>query len=58
MTLGAAGTSFPNLFASVVLARRSLGGMAVTNALVGGTSVWSEQGPINGTRIIPGVKIA
>lgn len=32
LTLGAAGTSLPNLFCSVIVARRGLGDMAVSNA--------------------------
>merc|ERR1712185_545409 len=35
ITFSAAGTSFPNLFASMVVARQGLGNMAVSNALGG-----------------------
>jgi len=35
MTVSAAGTSFPNVFASMVVARQGLGNMAVSNALGG-----------------------
>ena len=35
ISVSAAGTSFPNLFASMVVARQGLGNMAVSNALGG-----------------------
>jgi len=35
MTVSAAGTSFPNVFASMIVARQGLGNMAVSNALGG-----------------------
>jgi Ca2+/Na+ antiporter len=35
MTVSAAGTSFPNVFASIIVARQGLGNMAVSNALGG-----------------------